>query len=102
MIERRPLPQRRPSVTFDMCHGKPEFKVTVGYYPNFEIGEIFISGAKAGSDLEAVARDAAVILSIAAQYGVPLDVIRHALTREQDGTPSSIIGRVLDQIEPWS
>jgi hypothetical protein len=32
------------------------------------------------------------------QFGVPIDTMRHAITREQDGSPSSIIGAVLDQL----
>ena len=51
-----------------------------------------------GSDLEATARDAAIVLSIAVQYGVPLEPIRHAVTRNADGSPSSIIGAVLERL----
>jgi hypothetical protein len=32
------------------------------------------------------------------QYGVPLDVIRHALMRDGRGKPSGPLGVVLDQI----
>ena len=74
------------------------FQVTLGRYLDGSIGEVFISGAKAGSDVEAVARDGAVLLSIALQFGVPLEIIRHAITREQDGTPSTIIGAVIDRL----
>ena len=63
-----------------------------------EIGEVFISGSKAGSTTEAVARDGAVLLSIALQHGVPLETIKHALTREGNGTPSTIIGAVVDRL----
>jgi hypothetical protein len=48
--------------------------------------------------LEATARDAAIVLSIAVQYGVPLEPIRHAVTRNADGSPSSIIGAVLERL----
>jgi len=94
------LPARRASETFELSFGGQNklFHVTVGYYPNGDVGEVFISGAKAGSEVEAVARDGAVLLSIALQYGVPLETIKHALTREQDGSPSTIIGAVVDQL----
>jgi len=48
--------------------------------------------------MEAIARDAAVLLSIAIQHHVPLDILRHAITREQDGSASSIIGKVVDEL----
>ena len=40
----------------------------------------------------------AVLLSIALQHGVPLETIKHALTREGNGTPSTIIGAVVDRL----
>ena len=94
MNERKRLPQRRASETFDL----PGYKVTVGYYNNGMPGEVFISARKAGSDMSAIARDAAILLSLAVQYGVPLIVIQGALTREQSGTSSTVIGRVVDKL----
>lgn len=101
MNKREPLPFRRRADTFEIRHGgqNTAFAVTVGYYPDGRIGEVFVNGAKAGSEVEAVTRDGAVILSIALQYGVPLDTIRHALTRDHDGSPSTIIGAVVDRLE---
>ena len=102
MTARTPLPQRRRSETFDIEHGgqRLKYSVTIGYYggPGALPGEVFVSGSKSGSDAEANARDAAVILSIALQYGVPLETIKHALTREADGSPSTIIGAVVDRL----
>jgi hypothetical protein len=103
MTARRALPNRRCGETFELKHGGQNtvFAVTVGYYePGGVIGEVFISGAKAGSEFEAVARDGAVLLSIALQFGVPLETIRHAITREHDGRPSTIIGAVIDRLTP--
>jgi hypothetical protein len=103
---RHTLPQRRHCETFDLHHGNQNslFAVTLGYYGERGeggIGEVFISGAKAGSEVGAVARDGAVLLSIAIQFGVPLETIQHALTREANGAPSTIIGEVVDRlVEP--
>lgn len=101
MTDRHVLPHRRRSETFEIEHGGQNtvFAVTVGYYPDHQPGEVFISGAKAGSEMDAVARDGAVLLSIAIQHGVPLKTIRHALTREHNGAPSTIIGAVVDRLE---
>jgi hypothetical protein len=97
---RTTLPQRRFSETTEMrLPGKQDvFAVTIGRYHDGKIGEVFVSGAKAGSEVDAVARDGAVLLSIALQYGLPLDAFRAALTRNLDGTPSSIIGAVVDRL----
>jgi hypothetical protein len=53
---------------------------------------------KAGSDSDANARDAAIIASISLQYGVPLEVIRHALLRDPRGNASTPLGVALDAI----
>jgi hypothetical protein len=44
------------------------------------------------------AQDAAVVCSIALQYGVPLDVIRKALMRDVQGRASGPLGVALDAI----
>jgi len=101
MTARDTLPQRRRAETFEIEHGgqRTRFAVTVGYYDSTNrVGEVFITGAKAGSGSEAIARDGAVILSIALQYGVPLETIKHAMTREADGSPSTVIGAVVDRL----
>lgn len=100
MTNRNPLPQRRLAETFELRHGGQNavYSVTLGRYPDGTIGEVFIAGAKAGSGVEAVARDGAVLLSLCLQFGVPLDTIKHALTREHDGASSTIIGAVVDRL----
>jgi len=85
--------------SFELRHGKFTFHVTVGYYSEDDsVGEVFIDAAKAGTELEAYARDLAITFSIARQYGAPLDVLAHALTRENDGSPSTILGTVADKL----
>jgi hypothetical protein len=98
MSTRETLSNRRLAETFEIVHADRTYQVTIGRFPEGKIGEVFVTGAKVGSDLEAVARDAAVTVSIALQYGVPLVVLCHAVTREQDGSPSTIIGAMLDEI----
>lgn len=99
MIEaRRTLPQRRYCETFELQHGGNVSRVTLGRYPDGRVGEVFITGAKVGSDLEASLRDAAVLISLALQHGVPVATMAGAITREGDGRPSTVIGDVLDQL----
>jgi hypothetical protein len=100
MSMRDVLPQRRGNETFEMRHGGQNtvFAVTLGFYPDGRLGEVFIHGAKAGSETDGIARDGAVLLSIALQYGVPLETIKHAITRDPNGAPSTIIGAVVDRL----
>jgi hypothetical protein len=51
-----------------------------------------------GSPIEAIARDAAVTVSIALQFGADLETIRAALTRDHDGGPATALGAALDAI----
>jgi hypothetical protein len=98
MTERRILPQRRKSETFDVDFGglAKAHTVTIGFYDDGAIGEVFINGGKSGEQVEAIARDAAVIISLAMQYGVDLANIKSAITRDAQGDAQSIIGVVID------
>ena len=97
---RRLLDNRRAGENFELRHGgkNASFIITLGRYPDGAVGEVFISGAKAGSEVDAVARDGAILLSLALQHSVPLETIRHAMTREADGSASTIVGAVVDEI----
>jgi hypothetical protein len=96
---RRILPQRRHAESFTVVHWDQPFVVTVGFFDDGTPGEVFIDSRKTGGDVEAVARDAAVTLSLGLQHGVPIESIRHAVTRNgASGAPASIIGAVVDAV----
>jgi hypothetical protein len=95
---RRTLPQRRAAETFDLRFWNQLFTVTVGFYADGTPGEIFLDGCKTGTDIESIARDAGVLLSLALQHGVAPKTIRHAVTRGASEEPASILGAVVDCI----
>src|SRR4249920_2727088 len=95
---RRALPQRRAAETFDLRFRNQLFTVTVGFYADGTPGEVFIDGCKTGNDIESIARDAGVLLSLALQHGVPSQIIRHAVTRGASEEPASIIGAIVDAL----
>lgn len=97
---REMLPQRRRSITFTLQWKglKAPHLITVGHYDDGRIGEVFIGGGKSGEEVEAIARDGAVLLSIALQMGADLDSIVHALTRDSQNQPLSVVGAVVDQL----
>ena len=100
MTERQVLPMRRRCETFEIDFGGLEKShvITVGYYEDGRPGEVFISGGKSGEQVEAIARDGAVLVSMLLQHGASLDTIRHAITRDGQDAPQSIIGVVVDRL----
>jgi hypothetical protein len=101
MSERKQLPQRRHCETVTLTCWTQPWAVTIGYYEDHKtVGEVFISShRKTSTPLDATARDTAVLMSLALQYGVPLSVIKGAITREGNGEASSIAGVVVDFID---
>jgi ribonucleoside-diphosphate reductase alpha chain len=70
---RKRLPHSRPSRTTSFQVGDAEGYITAGEYPDDGIGEIFLKVAKQGSTLSGVMDAFAIAVSIALQYGVPLE-----------------------------
>jgi len=99
MPQRRPLPNRRRGTSFTIeWVGKPH-TVTLGYFEDSnDPAEVFISLSKPGTELDGIARDGAVLISLCLQYGVPFQTIAHAITRNQNGQPSTIVGAAVDII----
>ena len=97
-MHRQELPMRRHAETIDLDYNNLRHVVTIGRYPSGAIGEVFINFEKSGTMAEAIARDGAVLMSLALQYGVPLENLKSAVTRDARGEPSSIVGAVVDKL----
>jgi hypothetical protein len=95
---RQHLPNRRASEQFAFACNGLNYAASASFFADGRLAEIFLNNAKAGSDSDTAAKDSAVVASIALQYGVPLDVIRHALLRDPRGVASSPLGVALDLI----
>ena len=98
MTERRRLPNRRRSESFEIEAQGLTFTATVSRATDGSLQEIFLTNHRAGSDAGINASDSAVVCSIALQYGVPLETIRRALMRDSHGRPSGPLGIALDTI----
>jgi ribonucleoside-diphosphate reductase alpha chain len=76
-VEYRPirtrLPRRRPSQTISFAVGGAEGYLTAGSYPDDGLGELFLKFGKQGSTLAGVMDAFSIAVSIALQYGVPLE-----------------------------
>jgi hypothetical protein len=98
MTARERLPNRRQCESFEFRHAGLDFTLCAGFYPDGRIAEIFLSSDKPGSPIEAIARDAAVTVSIALQFGANLETIRQSLIKDHDGSAATAIGAALDAL----
>ena len=72
---RRKLPDERQSITHKFSINEFEGYVTVGLYEDGTPGEIFLVMAKQGSTISGLMDSLATAISIALQYGVPLQTL---------------------------
>ena len=69
------MPDERHSLTHHFCVGGQEGYVTVGLYEDGVPGEMFIRMSKEGSTVSGLMDSFATAVSLALQYGVPLQVL---------------------------
>lgn len=90
------LNNRRGNETVEFEHDGIRYIGTFSRFDDGKLSEVFLNSSKLGSTTDTNARDAAISISIALQYGAPANVIRHALTRNPDGSAMGAIGKLLD------
>ncbi len=110
---RQRLPNRRPSHTEALEVAGQAFTATVGFDPKSgQPRELFLTAGKEGSLLNALLADAAVVISIALQNGVPAAALAKSVGRLPAGpvapvdldhapgqkVPASPIGAALDLV----
>lgn len=102
---RERLPQRRPldvivlEGAFAQALRHP-VRIGIGRaHPAYPVREVFIDAGQAGDTLAALARDAAILISLCLQHGVSARSLAGALTRGADGEPMTIAGAAMDLIE---
>ncbi len=110
------LPSRRPSETRTIDGGNHTFTATVGFDPaDGRPREVFLAGAKDGTDMAAILDDASVVISVALQHGVPVAALAKSVARlpfapltpsdladpagPRHTRPASIIGAALDLLQ---
>jgi hypothetical protein len=99
MVMRKLLPNRRAHEAFHFFHWGQKFIAGIGRaVPTAPVSEVWINTGKTGTQAETLARDSAVLLSLALQHGTPIATMQKAITRNADGTPSGPIGQLLDII----
>lgn len=108
--EREKLPNRRLLERHKLAagqDGQQSFFVDIGFTRDGRPLEVFISGPASGSELGALAQDAALLISLCLQHGLPAETMARTIARvpvrgqrELDvvnvAEPASMIGAVLD------
>lgn len=97
-MPREPLPPRRFSDNIQVISNGTFMTMTVGRYPDGRPGEVFVSDIKAGTAADALLRDTAILMSLALQYGCPIETMQHAITRDAVGGSSSFMGSLIDEL----
>ncbi len=72
------LPNRRPQTTFDMGR----YSIAVGFDPRTgKALEVFADDPHRGTEYEFLVSDACTVISIALQYGVPIEALTSSVGR---------------------
>lgn len=104
-ISRHRLPNRRVAITrsIEFVRGDGQavtYEATIGFDDDTHPREVFLTGAKEGSDRAAELADTAVAISVALQHGVPAEAMAVSIARS-DGKPVSVIGAALDLVAQY-
>jgi hypothetical protein len=90
------LANRRGGYNFDFVHDNMQYNASVRTHKGIPV-EVFLNANKIDSSADMVARDAAIMLSIMLQFGVPLSALADsALGKNADGSSSSPIGALIE------
>ncbi len=97
---RQRLPNRRPSHFETLEVDGQIITACVGFDPaTSQPREVFLNGGKEGSQFDAMLADAATIISVALQYGVPVSALAKSVGRAPN---SSTMPGSLDQLNAGS
>ncbi len=95
-MPRERLSDRRQAETVDLWHGGRRYHLTVGEFPDGKPGEIFLHGAKPGSDTDLLGDDIGVLISRLLQHGDDPASLAAGIGRLGNGDPASIVGAIGD------
>lgn len=93
---RRELEQRRGARIGGFAFRGHCCRAHIGHFPDGSPAEIFLDAAKPNSEFDALAADAAILISLLLQFGASPAEIGHALRRTPTGEPASLIGAAVD------
>jgi hypothetical protein len=95
---RQRLPDRRASETFGIEVAGLRYMVTVSYFADGGLAEVFVANHKHGNASDVAARDTGILISLCLQHGCRAETIARAVSRNGDGSASGVVGAVIDRI----
>ena len=103
MNARLRLPNRRRQETVDIVFEGHAYAVSVGFDTDGRVSEVFVTGQRTGSTLDATLDDAAIIISHHFQRGGTAEQLRRSMSRLGGGLgaatePASPVGAVVDLV----
>jgi hypothetical protein len=97
-MNRKRLPYRRASETFELEAGGLRYTASYSCFPDGKVAELFLSNHKSNSGADTNARDSAIAFSFAVQHGADPEAIRRALSQDAQGRATGPLGVALDII----
>lgn len=94
--ERQPLSTRRKNQSMELVFDGMRFQLTVGFYPNGRIGEVWLNGPRPDSALYHITQDACVLISHLLQRFASPHTLYDSLPRKADGASASVIGAIIE------
>lgn len=94
--ERQPLSPRRKNQSMELVFDGMRFQLTVGFYPNGRIGEVWLNGLRPDSALYHITQDACVLISHLLQRFTSPHTLFDSMPRKADGSPASVIGAIIE------
>jgi hypothetical protein len=98
-MPRSRLPNRRPNTTVAATWppgGDNPLNVCLGFDAQAHVKEVFARAGRPHTDIDNIADDSAILVSLCLQAGLTLGEIRHSLSRLPTGEPASIVGFIVD------
>lgn len=92
MTARNRLPNRRYHETVAVEFEEQRFKIGLGREASGHAAEVFINAQKPNSPLDCLASDGAILMSLLLQHGCDAATIAHAMKKNPDGSPASVLG----------
>lgn len=97
-MNRKRLPDTRPSITKKGSMDRFEFYVTVGFFPDTEQpGEVFIKIGKHGSDIGIFVDGFCTMVSMSLQYGVPWSKIKEKFSNYPQPNILQVACKLVDE-----
>ena len=90
MTTRARLPDRREASAVAFIHNNRRWTATIGRFEDGRLAELFLDGGKVDAVSE-LARESAIVVSLALQCGCSIEMLRHALAGRGEGPISSAL-----------